>query len=154
MADLNEALTTTVEIAGREIRDVADVSWDLGALPLVPCWLGDLNQVFLNLVVNAAHAIEDTLSPTHARGHIAIRSWRAEDDVFVTVTDDGCGIPEAIRESVFSPFFTTKRVGRGTGQGLAIALAVVTQRHGGALSFESEVGRGTTFTVRLPLAPS
>jgi signal transduction histidine kinase len=150
LADLNQALRGTVEVARSETRSIAAVSLDLGALPLVPCFLGDLNQVFLNLIVNAAHAIEDTLAGQRRSGAISIRSWNDDDHVSIAVTDDGVGIPEAIRDQIFLPFFTTKQVGRGTGQGLAIARSIVVDKHGGSLSFESELGRGTTFTVRLP----
>jgi light-regulated signal transduction histidine kinase (bacteriophytochrome) len=149
-ADLNQALTSTVEVARSEFKSIADVTLELGPLPKVSCYLGDLNQVFLNLLVNAAHAIQETLGPTRARGQITIRSWHVAPGVAISISDDGGGIPEAIRESIFLPFFTTKEVGRGTGQGLAIARSIVVDRHGGALTFESQVGRGSTFTIRLP----
>ncbi len=151
LADLDEAIVATVEIARGALSHVADVSLDLGALPKLLCYVGELNQVFLNLIINASQAIEDTLSATRTRGRISIRSWATPGDIFVSVSDDGCGIPSAIRESVFLPFFTTKEVGRGTGQGLAIAHSIVVEKHGGGLSFESEVGRGTIFTIRLPV---
>jgi PAS domain S-box-containing protein len=150
-ADLNRALENTLAVAKCEYRDVADVVMDFGPLPPVPCYLGELNQVFLNLIVNAAHAIAD--EPREGRrGVIAVRSRDLGGAVEVTVSDTGCGIPEEIRERVFEPFFTTKAPGRGTGQGLAIAHAIVADKHGGSLAFESEVGVGTTFVVRLPCA--
>jgi light-regulated signal transduction histidine kinase (bacteriophytochrome) len=148
--DINQAIATTVDIARGEVKEVARVALELGPLPPIPCYVGGLSQVFLNLIVNAAHAIQKTLGPERASGLITITSWHAPPDVFVTIADDGEGIPEALRESVFLPFFTTKEVGRGTGQGLALAHSIVVDKHGGSLTFESEVGRGTTFRVRLP----
>jgi signal transduction histidine kinase len=113
--------------------------------------VGELNQVFLNLLVNAAHAIADMVGTTGAKGTIRVRTVQEGDSVLVTITDTGGGIPDAIRTKIFDPFFTTKAVGRGTGQGLAIARSVVVDKHGGTLTFESEIGRGTTFFIRLPL---
>ena len=115
------------------------------------CHVGDLNQVFLNLVVNAAHAITDVVGASGAFGRIDLRAWRDGDHVVITIADTGSGIPEGIRDRIFEPFFTTKEVGRGTGQGLAIARSIVVDRHHGSLTFTSEVGRGTTFTIRLPI---
>ena len=115
------------------------------------CHVDDLNQVFLNLLVNAAHAIADRLVPDGPKGRITVRTEHEGPAVRIEIEDTGCGIPEAIRERVFEPFFTTKEVGRGTGQGLAIAQSIVVDKHGGTLTFESEVGRGTTFTIRLPI---
>jgi signal transduction histidine kinase len=151
-ADLNRALTTTLTIARNEYKYVAEVETDLAELPLVPCHVGELNQVFLNIIVNAAHAIEPTVRGTSRKGTIRLES-RLEGDgwVRISITDSGSGIPEAIRKQVFDPFFTTKQVGKGTGQGLAIARSVVVDKHGGTLTFDSEVGRGTTFHIRLPL---
>jgi PAS domain S-box-containing protein len=146
-ADLNRALESALAVASRELRGVADVETDLGRLPPVVCHVGDLNQVFLNLLVNAAHAV----AATGARGRIRIRTTAEGGTVLVTIADTGAGIPEEIRSRVFDPFFTTKGIGRGTGQGLAIARAIVVEKHGGSLTFESEVGRGTTFSVRLPV---
>jgi two-component system, NtrC family, sensor kinase len=123
----------------------------LGELPAVPCQLGDLNQVFLNLLINAAHAIGDVVKGTEARGMIRIVTRAAGDWVEIAITDSGTGIPEEVRDKMFDPFFTTKEVGKGTGQGLALARAVVVDNHGGTLTFVSEMGKGTTFLVRLPL---
>ncbi len=150
-ADLNQALRSTLAVARNELKYVADVETELEDLPLVSCHGGDLNQVFLNLLVNAAHAIGDVVKETGAKGHIGVRTRRDGDDVVIAISDTGTGIPEEIRSHIFDPFFTTKEVGRGTGQGLAIARAIVTQKHAGSLTFESEVGRGTTFTIRLPI---
>jgi PAS domain S-box-containing protein len=149
--DVNHALLTTLTVARNEVKYVADVQTDLGELPLVVCQPGELNQVFLNIVVNAAHAIADVVGASGARGRITIRTVAEDDWVLIAISDTGGGIPEAIRGRIFDPFFTTKAVGRGTGQGLALARAFV-ERHGGSLTFETEPGRGTTFLVRLPVA--
>lgn len=150
-ADLNHALRNTLIIAHNEYKYVADVEEDLGALPLVHCHLSDMNQVFLNLLVNAAYAIKEAVGQTGGRGRITVRTETEGDSVRISIEDTGCGIREDIRDRVFDPFFTTKPVGQGSGQGLAIARSIVVDKHGGSLSFESEVGKGTTFTVRLPI---
>jgi PAS domain S-box-containing protein len=149
-ADLNRALNNTLTIVASELRDVAEVEVDLPEQPLVPCALGEINQVFMNLIINAAHAISDA---ARGRGLIRIRSRSCDDHVLVSIGDNGGGIPEAIRHKIFEPFFTTKEVGRGTGQGLAIARSVI-EKHGGSLTFETELGVGTTFHVRLPIRPN
>jgi len=151
LADLNRALRATLIIARSEYKDVADVETELGELPFVPCYLGDLNQVFLNLLVNAAHAIVDAQGIRGGRGCIRVRTAREGDAIRIDIEDTGCGIPENIRDRLFDPFFTTKQVGRGSGQGLAIARSIVVDKHGGSLTFDSDVGKGTTFTVRLPI---
>lgn len=151
-ADLNQALLSTMTIARNELKYVADVQTEFGDIPLIECNVGDLNQVFLNLLVNAAHAIADALKEGE-KGRITIRTSTEDDMVRVSITDTGTGIPEAIRGNIFDPFFTTKEVGRGTGQGLAIARSVVMERHKGTLTFESEVGKGTTFHILLPVSP-
>jgi signal transduction histidine kinase len=151
VADLNRAIESTLTIARNEYKYVADVETELGELPPVPCFLGELNQVVLNIIVNAAHAISDSVRGTEARGMIRVRTWSEEGHVVVTISDTGGGIPEHVRAKVFDPFFTTKDVGKGTGQGLAIARAVVVDKHHGSLTFETETGKGTTFSIRLPL---
>jgi signal transduction histidine kinase len=118
------------------------------------CHIGDINQVFLNLLVNAAHAIADAGSTSDKRGRIRVRSApEGKAQVRIEIEDTGCGIPPEIRDRIFDPFFTTKEVGRGTGQGLAIARNIVVDQHHGSLTFESEVGKGTTFTILLPAPP-
>ena len=149
--DLNEAIRSTATIANNEYKYVADVEFDFGEIPLVRCHGGDVNQVILNIIVNAAHAIEDVVKVTESRGRITVRTWRDGDSVVMGFADTGGGIPAAIRHRVFDPFFTTKEVGRGTGQGLAIAHSVVVDKHGGDLTFQTELGKGTTFFVRLPI---
>ncbi|MEW6517676.1 MAG: ATP-binding protein [candidate division FCPU426 bacterium] len=152
-ADLNRALRSTLTIARNEYKYVADIETDFGDLPSVVCHFGDMNQVFLNLLVNAAHAIGDVVgkSGSGGRGLIGVRTRREGEFVRIDISDTGCGIPEDARERIFEPFFTTKEVGRGSGQGLAIARSIVEVMHGGTLTFESQIGKGTTFTIRLPI---
>jgi signal transduction histidine kinase len=152
-SDLNRACQNATIVTRNETKNVADVVLELGEIPEVPCHLGDVSQVLINLVVNAAHAIEDRVAREEGmkRGRITISTAREPEHVRISIADDGGGIPEAIRERIFEPFFTTKAVGRGTGQGLAIARGIVVERHGGTLDFDTEVGRGTTFHIRLPL---
>ena len=152
-ADLNKAIESTITVARNEWKYVADLATDLDPeLPLVPCVVGDFNQVVLNLIVNAAHAIGDVTRRQGGKGKIEISTRRDGQSVVVAVSDTGTGIPEPVRARIFDPFFTTKEVGKGSGQGLAISYSIV-ERHGGSISFETEMGRGTTFSVRLPLEP-
>jgi PAS domain S-box-containing protein len=152
-ADLNRAIETTVTVARNEWKYVADLKLDLDpALPLVPCYVGEFNQAVLNLIINAAHAIGDVVKAhPGTKGTITIRTRLDDGHVEVRVIDTGTGIPEVIRPRIFEPFFTTKEVGKGTGQGLTIVYSAVVKKHGGAVSVESEVGKGTTFILRLPL---
>ncbi|MBN2580318.1 MAG: hypothetical protein JXB10_15115 [Pirellulales bacterium] len=153
--DINQALESTLTVSRNAWKYVADLELDLAPdLPTVWCRPGDLNQVFLNLIINAAHALEAKLGANpREKGTLAIRTSSDGPWAIIEVQDTGTGIPEDIRDSIFDPFFTTKQAGRGTGQGLAIARSIIVDHHGGTLSFESEVGRGTTFTIRVPLQP-
>ncbi|HEY4015674.1 MAG TPA: PAS domain S-box protein [Polyangiaceae bacterium] len=149
-ADLNDALEATLAIARNEYKYVATIEKDFGRLLPVKCHIGQLNQVFLNVIVNASHAIADVVRGTDAKGCIGVKTWQKDDSVFIAISDTGGGIPDAIHHRIFDPFFTTKEVGRGTGQGLAIARSVVVDTHKGSLTFQTQMGRGTTFTIRLP----
>lgn len=149
-ADLNHAIESTLVVARNEYKYIADVVTELAELPPVTCNIGELNQVFLNLIVNAAHAIQES-GRDILEGKITIRSAVAGDEVQITIGDNGCGIAAANADKIFDPFFTTKKVGRGTGQGLAIAYDIIVTKHGGSLSFESQIGIGTTFLIRLPV---
>jgi len=152
LIDLNQALQVTLTIARTEYAPVADIETDFQPLPPVMCHQGDMNQVFLNLLVNAAHAIAEMVGQGGRKGVIRLRTAHEGRWVRIDIQDTGCGIAPEIQERLFEPFFTTKEVGRGSGQGLAIAYSLVVDKHGGSLSFASEVGRGTTFTIRLPVA--
>jgi PAS domain S-box-containing protein len=150
-SNINEALVSTLTVARNELKYVADVETEFNELPLIVCNIGEVNQVFLNLLVNAAHAISDVKQEGDKKGVIRVRTSVEERYVLISIADTGCGIPDNVRDKVFDPFFTTKESGKGTGQGLAIARSVVVEGHGGTLTFESEIGKGTTFYIRLPL---
>ncbi|MDD2309128.1 MAG: ATP-binding protein [Desulfuromonadaceae bacterium] len=147
LINLNEALETTINIAWNEIKYVATLDRQFGDIPHIKCFPQQLNQVFLNLLVNAAHAIGE------GQGTITVRTWSEAENVFVSVADTGCGMPDEIQRKIFEPFFTTKEIGKGTGLGLSISYDII-RKHGGEITVASEVGRGSTFVVRLPLEPS
>jgi two-component system, NtrC family, sensor kinase len=149
-ADLNRTLENALEVTSSAYKYIAHVERELGDIPAVTCHAAELGQVFINLIINASHAMEG-MPGEGVRGTLRVRTAVDGADVVVSVADTGCGIPDAIRHKVFDTFFTTKEVGRGTGQGLAIARSIVVDRHHGKLTFESVVGRGTTFEIRLPI---
>jgi PAS domain S-box-containing protein len=150
-ADLNKAIEATLEVARSEYKNLATIDLNLGPLPLVPCNIGELNQVFLNLLVNAAHAIEAAGKDVSTGGLIRITTSHVGAEVHVSLEDNGCGIDPKNLDKIFDPFFTTKEVGKGTGQGLAISRSIVVERHSGAFDVHSIVGTGTRFTIRLPV---
>jgi signal transduction histidine kinase len=150
-ADLNQAIRSTLVVARNEYKYIAEIDLQLGELPLVQCYLGEINQVLLNLLVNGSHAIEDVVKDTGSLGKLTVRSRLDGEEVEISISDTGMGIPEAVRAKIFDPFFTTKEVGKGTGQGLAIARSVIVNKHGGTLRFETESNKGTTFFIRLPI---
>ena len=154
--DMNAAIENTITVARNEWKYAADLTTDLDAsIPLVTCLPGDINQVFLNLIVNAAQAIADAQKEDAGRrGKIHISTRPDGDSVEIRIRDNGTGIPEKVRQYIFDPFFTTKEVGRGTGQGLSIAHTVITTKHNGTIRFETAPGEGTTFIVRLPVSPT
>ncbi len=149
-ADINRAIETTITIAHNEWKYVAELHTELGTLPAVPCNVSSFNQVMLNLIVNAAHAIGERVQDGEM-GNIWIKTSRLAAHVEIRVEDDGPGVPDAIRDQIFDPFFTTKEVGKGTGQGLSIAYRVVCQQHGGTLTLEPRTGGGACFVIRLPV---
>jgi signal transduction histidine kinase len=149
-ADINEAIETTLVVCRNEYKYVASVALDLGELPAVICNIGELNQVFLNLIINAAQAIEEKVAGSDALGQIMISTRAEGPDAVIQIADDGPGIPPALQDRIYEPFFTTKEVGKGTGQGLALARAAL-ERHAGSLECVSTLGTGTTFTIRVPL---
>jgi two-component system NtrC family sensor kinase len=142
-ADLNECIRSTINIVWNEIKYKATLKKELGEIPRTRCYPQQMNQVFMNLLVNAAHAIEQ-------QGVITVRSWEEDGYVCVTVADTGQGIPEANLNRIFEPFFTTKEVGKGTGLGLSITYDIV-KKHNGEITVRSEPGKGTVFTVRIPV---
>jgi PAS domain S-box-containing protein len=154
-ANINRAIETTVGVSRHEWKYVADVVTELDpSLPKVNCVIDEINQAVLNLIINATHAIEEANKKTGAtRGLITIRTRQDAGNVIIEVQDSGTGVPEHVRDRVFEPFFTTKPVGKGTGQGLAIVQAVIVKKHRGNVSFTTEMGKGTTFFLSLPITP-
>ena len=155
-ADINRLLENSVTISRNEWKYVADVEKQFDPnLPAVECVPSECTQVFLNLIVNAAHAIADKYgAQPDVKGRIILRTRRDGDWVEVQIEDTGAGIPPEVQARIFEPFFTTKPVGKGTGQGLAIARSIIVEKHKGEITFRSAVGQGTTFYVRLPIEPS
>ncbi len=151
--DLNRAVHSALVVATHEYKYAADARLEAGQLPLVPCFPGELGQVLLNLLVNAAHAIQDVAGDSNQRGEIVVRTWSEEEHAVISISDTGAGIPTELADRVFDPFFTTKEVGRGSGQGLTIAHNIIVSKHGGRLEFDTHPGQGTTFFIRLPLSP-
>jgi two-component system NtrC family sensor kinase len=151
LVDLRGAIESTLTISKSVWKNVAEIETDYEVgTESVFCFRDELNQVILNLLVNAAHAISDANEKTCEMGKITIQTHNEEEWTEIKISDTGIGIPPEIRHRVFEPFFTTKEVGKGTGQGLAIAYAMIVDKHNGQLNFTSELGKGTTFTIRLP----
>lgn len=143
LANLNNCLDETLRIVWNELKYMATVTKDYGELPETLCHPQQLNQVFVNILVNAGQALVD-------KGEITIRTWEEAGVIFVAISDTGPGIPEEIRNRLFEPFFTTKEVGKGTGLGLSISYDII-KKHRGEIEITSEVGRGTTFTIQIPV---
>ena len=155
--DLNKAIESTITVARHEWKYVAEIVTDFDpGLPLVPCLPAEINQVILNMIINASHAVADALKQNGSgqKGTITIGTRALGEHAEIRISDTGTGIPENIRSKIFDPFFTTKEVGKGTGQGLAISHSVVVDKHGGSITFDSEVGKGASFIIRLPLNPN
>jgi signal transduction histidine kinase len=153
IADINKAIESTLTVAANEYKYSATIHKEFGELPEISCHIGNINQVLLNLIVNAAHAVVDQHGISIENGKITIKTWQEGADVIISVADNGCGIPELVKDRVFDPFFTTKEVGKGTGQGLSISHKIVVENHGGQLYFETEEDIGTTFFIQLPIEP-
>lgn len=153
--DINKAIETTITVARHEWKYVANVVTHFDqTLPLIPCLIGEFNQVILNLIINAAHTIASTVeSGSVEKGTITITTSHDGQWGQIAVQDTGMGIPEEIRSRIFEPFFTTKALGKGTGQGLALAHSAIVNRHQGQIWFQTETGKGSTFFIRLPIVP-
>lgn len=151
--DINRCLESTLTVSKNEWKYVADTNLELEeGLPLVHCRQNEINQVFLNLITNGAHAIGERVDAgDFAKGVITIATRSLEDQIEICISDNGGGIPPEIQGKIFEPFFTTKKIGKGTGQGLAISRNIIVDKHGGSLTFSCEAGGGTTFIIRLPL---
>ncbi|MBU1567423.1 MAG: PAS domain-containing protein [Proteobacteria bacterium] len=149
--DINEIINNSLVVCHNAYKYVAEMVTDFGELPSLNAYPGDIGQVIINLVVNAAHAIADKKGESSEMGTIRISTSCQDKVITIAVSDTGGGIPEGVRQRVFDPFFTTKTVGRGSGQGLAISRTIIHDKHQGELFFESTIGRGTTFFIKLPL---
>jgi len=143
LTDINQCLESAINITWNEIKYKATIERDFGELSKILCYPQQLSQVFMNLLVNAAHAISE-------KGTISISTRCADDHIKITVTDTGCGIPPENQSKIFEPFFTTKEHGKGTGLGMSIAYDIIANHHG-SIRFASEVGKGSTFVVQLPV---
>jgi two-component system, NtrC family, sensor kinase len=156
-ADINKALERAVVLARGELKHISRVETDFGELPIFKCHIGGLSQVFLNLLVNAAHAIEERTQKFKIpwEDHrIGIKTRVEGGDIVISISDTGCGIPENIRERIYEPFFTTKPMGKGSGQGLPLVRNVVMGKHGGRIDLDTTVDQGSTFILRLPIEPT
>ncbi len=154
LIDINKVVENVVLVARNEWKYFADIVFDLeNNLPPVPCRPGEINQVLLNLIINAAHAVGDMVEKEglDEKGKIRISTKSDSARAEIRISDTGSGIPEEIRHRIFDPFFTTKKIGKGTGQGLAISRSIIVNNYGGTLDYETETGKGTTMIVRLPL---
>jgi signal transduction histidine kinase len=145
--DLNKGIIDTLAVANNEIKYVATVVEKPGDIPHIEAAGGSINQVLLNLIINAVHAIKDTSN----KGIITLKTFEKNDSVYCSITDNGIGISKENLDSIFTPFFTTKPVGTGTGLGLSIAYDIIVNKHAGEIKIESEEGKGTTFILRLPI---
>jgi len=143
IADINAGMERTINIVWNELKYKATLRKEFGDIPPTRCSMGQLSQVFMNMLVNAAHSI-----PT--QGTITVKTWSANDTIYVSITDTGTGIPADTLDKIFDPFFTTKEVGRGTGLGLSIAYEII-KKHKGEIRVDSEVDKGTTFTISIPI---
>lgn len=152
-ANINNVLESVITMSRNEWKYVADLKTDFDeSLPMVKCHSDDLSQVFLNIIVNAAHAIEEVIKDdSDKEGTIFVSTGKVGDSVEIRIKDTGCGIPESIQSRIFDPFFTTKDVGKGTGQGLALSHSIIVNKHGGSISINSENGKGAEFIIRLPI---
>lgn len=152
LTNINEGIENTITVSRNEWKHVAEMETDLDAnLPAVQCFPGEVNQVFLNVIMNAAQAIGESLkTEENTIGLIRIQTRKVGNEVEISISDSGPGVPENIQKNLFDPFFTTKEVGKGTGQGLAISWSVIVEKHDGNIWFQT-TETGTTFFIRLPI---
>jgi len=141
--DINESLEQTIRMVWNELKYKCEIRREYSEIPKFKCFGGQINQVFMNLLVNAGQAIE-------ANGLIVVRTYAKAENIYIEFEDNGCGIPESVQSQIFNPFFTTKPIGQGTGLGLSISYGIV-NKHQGELSVKSELGKGTVFSIRLPI---
>jgi PAS domain S-box-containing protein len=149
-SDINKIVENALMVCTNTYKYVAELKTSFGTIPPIKVFPGDIGQVIVNLIVNAAQAIEEQKKPDNTMGCITLTTTTDDDFVLITIEDTGNGIPNEVRERIFDPFFTTKEVGKGSGQGLAISHTIIQEKHGGELNFHSTSGKGTTFTIKLP----
>jgi signal transduction histidine kinase len=149
--NVNQAIQNTIQVSKSEWKTIANIKVDLDeSLPEIPGYPADMRQVILNMIINAAHAVASVQSVTKQMGEIAISTSSEGNNIKIQISDTGAGIPNLIRSKIFDPFFTTKEIGKGTGQGLAICHSIIVKKHNGIIILDSEVGKGTVFTILLP----
>jgi signal transduction histidine kinase len=153
LADINQAIESTLLVASSEYKYNAQVDKDFGEIPQIFCYISDLSQVLLNMIVNSAHAIEERFGNTPADivGKIALTTRKVDNDIVITIWDNGSGIPAHVIEKIYDPFFTTKDVGKGTGQGLALCHRIICDGHNGKIDVSSADNEGTQFEITLPI---
>lgn len=153
LSDINDAVKNTVLVTFNEWKHFVEVNMDLDPdLPEILCHISDINQVLMNLVMNSTHAVIDVVGQqSTVKGNIGIKTYTEDDNIIIAVSDTGSGIPKKIQDQVFNPFFTTKPIGQGTGQGLSMVYNVIVEKHGGTVSFDSKEGQGSTFFLSLPI---
>jgi len=149
-SDINDGIRSVLILVKNETKYYADLMTDFGDIGQISCNISELNQMFLNMIINSVQAIKE--QARNEKGLITIKTWKDPDWVFISVSDDGPGIPLEIRDKIFDPFFTTKPVGTGTGLGLSICYEIVVTKHKGDIRLESDSGKGTTFTIKIPRA--
>ncbi|MDH5718116.1 MAG: ATP-binding protein [Spirochaetia bacterium] len=152
--NINKALENTINVSRNEWKYFADIDLNFdNTIDDLLCFPGELNQVFLNLIINAAQTIQEKVNKSgiKEKGKITISTKKENDNIIIKISDTGCGIQEENKDKVFNPFFTTKEEGKGTGQGLAIAHNVITEKHNGNINLETKLNEGTTFIIKLPI---
>ena len=147
-SDINDGIRSVLILIKNEAKYYADIITEYGDIGQIQCNISELNQIFLNIIINAVQAIKE--QERKEKGIITIKTTKDSEWIYITITDDGPGIPLEIREKIFDPFFTTKPVGTGTGLGLSICYEIVVNKHAGDIRVTSETGKGTTFTIKLP----
>ena len=151
--DLNKSLEPALFLTQNEWKSIAKVILHTNpGIPKVKCYITEINQVVMNLIINAVHSIEEKQKKNNSTevGHVEIYLTKEDNAVLITVSDDGLGIPKHIQEKVYDPFFTTKEVGKGTGQGLSLAYKTIVEAHSGELFFDTEQNKGIKFYIKLP----
>lgn len=153
LSDINDAVKNTVLVTFNEWKHFVELNMDLDPdLPQILCHISDINQVLMNLIMNSTHAVMDVVGQqSKVKGNVSIKTYTENENIVVAISDTGSGIPKKIQDQIFNPFFTTKPIGQGTGQGLSMAYSVIVEKHGGTISFDTKEGQGSTFFLSLPM---